>query len=126
MSAAFWFMVAVAATVFFTFISFIVWFEGRRKEREAHYRDEMARKIADASDSGPILEFVRTNARADAKQVRLKARVAGLITIAVGAGLMIFLQQVAPTAAVYLVGLIPLFIGVVLLFLSEFMMKPTD
>ncbi len=126
MSAAFWFMIAVTGTAFITFISFVIWFEGRRKEREAHYRDEMARKIGDAGDSGPILEFVRANAQADAKQVRLKARVAGLITIAVGAGLMIFLQQLVPTAAVYLVGLIPLFIGVVLLILSELMMKPTD
>jgi len=126
MSAAFWFMIAVTSTAFFTFISFIIWFEGRRKEREAHYRDEMARKIADAGESGPILEFVQANARADAMQVRLKARVGGLITFAVGVGLMIFLQQLVPTAAVYLVGLIPVFIGVVLLILSEFMMKPAD
>ena len=126
MSAAFWFMIAVTGTAFFTFITFVIWFEGRRKERETHYRDEMARKIADAGDSGPILEFVRANARADANQVRLKARVAGLITFAAGAGLMIFLYQLVPTAAVYLVGLIPLFVGVVLLILSEFMMKPRD
>ena len=126
MSAAFWFMVAVTSTAFFTFISFIIWFDGRRKEREAHYRDEMARKIANAGDSGPILEFIRANQRADAEQVRLKARVAGLITFAAGVGLMIFLYQLVPTAAVYLVGLIPLFVGVVLLILSEFMMKPRD
>jgi hypothetical protein len=126
MSAAFWFMVAVASTAFFTFITFVIWFEGRRKERETHYRDEMARKIADAGDSGPILEFVRANARADANQVRLKARVAGLITFAGGVGLMIFMHELVPTAAVYLVGLIPLLVGVVLLILSEFMMKPTD
>lgn len=126
MSSAFWFMIAVASTAFFTFISFVIWVEGRRKEREDHYRDEMARKIADAGESGPILEFVRANERADAEKVRMKARVAGLITIAVGAGLMIFLYQLVPTAAAYLVGLIPLFVGVVLLILSEFMMKPND
>lgn len=126
MSAAFWFMIAVTSTAFFTFISFIIWIEGRRKEREAHYRDEMARKIADAGNSGPILEFVQANARADAEKVRLKARVAGLITIAVGVGLMIFLYQLVPTAAAYLAGVIPLFVGIVLLILSEVMMKPTD
>ncbi|NNE36126.1 MAG: hypothetical protein HKN13_12870 [Rhodothermales bacterium] len=126
MSSAFWFMIAVASTAFFTFISFIIWVESRRKEREAHYRDEMARKVAEAGDSGPVLELVRANARTDAEQVRLKARVAGLITFAAGAGLMIFLYALVPTAAVYLVGLIPLFIGVVLLILSEFMMKPRD
>lgn len=126
MSAAFWFMVAVTGTAFFTFVSFIIWVEARRKEREAHYRDEMTRKIADAGDSSPVLEFVRANARADAEKVRLKARVAGLVTFAVGVGLLIFLHQLVPMAAVYLVALIPLFVGVVLLILSEFMMKPTD
>jgi hypothetical protein len=126
MSAAFWFMVAVASTAFFTFISFIIWIDGRQREREAHYRDEMTRKIAEAGDSGPILEYVRANARADAEQVRLKVRVSGLITIAVGGGLMIFLHQIAPATAIYLAGLIPLFIGIVLLILSEFMMKPAD
>lgn len=126
MSSAFWFMVAVASTAFVSFLSFVIWVDARRKEREAHYRDELTRKIAEAGDSGPMLEYVRANARADAEQVRLKARVAGLITFAVGGGLMIFLHQLVPATAVYLVGLIPLFVGVVLLILSEFMMKPTD
>jgi hypothetical protein len=126
MSSAFWFMVAVSGAVFFSFLSFIIWVEGRRKEREAHYRDEMTRKIAEAGDSGPILEYVKTNARTDAAQVRLKARVAGLVNIAVGAGLMIFLHELVPASAVYLVGLIPLFIGVVLLIFTELMMKPAD
>jgi cadmium resistance protein CadD (predicted permease) len=86
----------------------------------------MTRKIAEAGDSGPILEYVKTNARTDAAQVRLKARVAGLVNIAVGAGLMIFLHELVPASAVYLVGLIPLFIGVVLLIFTELMMKPAD
>lgn len=126
MSAAFWFMIAVTGTAFITFISFVIWVEARRKEREDHYRDEMARKIAEAGDSGPVLEFVQANARADAEKVRLKARVAGLITIAVGLGLMIFLYKLVPTAAAYVAGVIPLFVGIVLLILSEFMMKPAD
>lgn len=126
MSSAFWFMVAVASTAFVSFLSFVIWVDARRKEREDHYRDEMTRKIAEAGDSGPILEFVRANARADAEKVRMKARVAGLITFAAGVGLMIFLHQIAPATAVYLVALIPLLVGVVLLILSEFMMRPTD
>lgn len=123
MSAAFWLMIAVLGTVFFAFISVVVWIESRQKERETHYRDEMARKIAEAGDSGPILEYVRETERVDAARVRIKARVAGLITAAVGVALMIFLYGVAPATSVYLVGLIPLLIGVVLLIFSEFMMN---
>lgn len=123
MSAAFWWMVAVLGTASFAFISVVVWIAAREKEREAHYRDEMSRKIAEAGDAGPILEYVRENARADAAQMRTKARVAGLINMAVGVGLMIFLYALVAGAPVYLVGLIPLLIGVVLLIYSEFMMK---
>lgn len=126
MSSAFWLMVAVLGTASFAFIAVVVWVGAREKEREAHYRDEMTRRIAEAGDSGPILEFVRENARADAAQVRTKARVAGLIMIAVGVALMIFFYALVAGAPVYLVGLIPLLIGVVLLIFSEFMAKPAD
>ncbi len=126
MSTAFWLMIAVTSTAFFTFLIFIVWLDGRQKERQAHYRDEMARKIAEAGDSGPVLEFVHAIEKADAERARMKASVSGLVTMAAAAGLMIFLNQVAPSSAVYLVGLIPLFVGVVLLFLGEFMLKPKD
>jgi Domain of unknown function (DUF6249) len=124
MSAAFWLMIAVLGTALFAFISVVVWIESRQKERETHYRDEMSRRIAEAGDSGPILEYVRENAQADAAQVRMKARVAGLINMAVGVGLMIFLNALVAGAPVYLVGLIPLLIGVVLLIFSELMMRP--
>ena len=124
MSAAFWFMVAVTSTAFLTFLSFVIWFEGRQKEREAHYRDEMARKIAEAEDSRPILEYVRANEQTDAQRVKLKVSIGGLVTSAVGAALMIFLYMLVPTSAVYLIGLFPLFVGIVLLSYSGFMMKP--
>ncbi len=124
MSAAFWFIVSVTSTAFLTFLSFVIWFEGRQKEREAHYRDEMARKIAEAEDSRPILEYVRANEQTDAQRVKLKVSIRGLVTSAVGAALMIFLYMLVPTSAVYLIGLFPLFVGIVLLSYSGFMMKP--
>lgn len=125
MSAAFWLMVAVCSTAFMAFITVVVWFDIRRKERESHYRNEMARKITEASDPGPLLEYVREVERADAARTRTKARVAGLVTLAGGAALMIFLHQVAPGHAVYLVGLIPLFVGAALLIFSELFIKPS-
>ena len=98
MSTAFWFMVAVTGTALFTFLTFVVWFDGRRKEREAHYRNEMARQIAEAGNAGPILEFVRANERAAAERVQMWLSVGGLVTIAVGAALMIFLYALVPMA----------------------------
>ena len=126
MEAAFWFMVAAVSTAFVGFLTVVTWLGSREKEREAHFRNEMARKLADTEDSGPLLEYVRTMERADAERVRLKARVAGLITTAVGVALMIFLYNAMAGTAAYLVGLIPLLVGVALLLLSELMMRRTD
>ncbi len=126
MSTAFWLMIAVTSTAFFTFLIFVIWLEGRQKERQAHYRDEMARKIAEADDSSAIMDYVRSTEKADAERVRVKTTLAGLITAAVAAGLMVFLHQIAPGTSVYLVGLIPLLVGIVLLFMGEIMMKSKD
>jgi hypothetical protein len=124
MSAEFWLMVAVCGTALLAFFSVLAWLDTRRKEREASYRNEMLRRIAEASDPAPLLAYVRDAERADVARTRTKARVAGLITLAVGAALTIFLHQIAG-APVHLVGLVPLFVGAVLLILSEFIMKPS-
>jgi Mg2+/citrate symporter len=121
METAFWLMIAVVGTAFFAFISVVVWLGTREKEREAHYRGETARRIAEADDAGSVLEYVRETERIDTERTRLKAR---LITMAVGVALMIFLYQAMPGSPGYLVGLIPLFVGMVLLLLSEVLMKP--
>ncbi len=122
--AAFWWMIAIVVTATLAFIPAIVWMDNGRKEREAHYRSETARQISEADDPQPIIEYYRETERIDAARTRTKARVAGVITVAVGIALMIFFYQIVPGQAVYLAGLIPLLVGVGLLLLSEVIMKP--
>jgi hypothetical protein len=126
METAFWLMIAVVGTAFFAFISVVVWLGTREKEREAHYRGETARRIAEADDAGSVLEYVRETERTDAARTGWKARMAGLITMAVGVALMIFLYQAMPGSPGYLVGLIPGLVVVVLLLGAGLMMRPTD
>ena len=126
MPAAFWFMVTVVGTAVFAFISVVVWLDARSKERQAHYRSENVSKITAAGDPAGALEYLRELERGDAAEARGGTRIGGLVTIAVGVGLMIFLHQLVPGTAVYLVGLIPLLIGVALLIASEFLMKPEN
>ncbi len=125
MSAAFWFMVAVCGTATLAFITLVVWLGERRKEREAHYRSEAVKKVAESGNSA-VLEYLRETERVEAARGRIKARLAGLIAAAVGAALLIFLHELGPETKVYLVGLVPLFVGVVLLVFSELMMKPKE
>lgn len=125
MSAAFWFMIAVVVTVTMSFVALMVWFDHRKKDREARFRSETVRRISESGDSAAVLEFLRETQRAEALQVHSKARLAGLITTGAGTGLAIFLAASMAGSPAWLVGLIPVFVGVALLIYTEFMMRPT-
>lgn len=125
MSAAFWFMIAVVATAGISFTAVVIWLANRAKDREDQHRSDMLRRIVEAGDSAPVLEFLHEIERIEASRARSKARLAGLIAVAVGAGLMFFLAASVVGEPVYLVGLIPLLVGVALLVFSELMSKPS-
>ncbi|MBD9470348.1 MULTISPECIES: DUF6249 domain-containing protein [unclassified Pseudoxanthomonas] len=121
--AALW-MIAIIVTASLAFVSVVIWLENRRKEREAHYRNEMAHRIAEAKDPEPLLAYVREIERIDAGRSRTKARTAGLIVLAVGLAMAIFFYWATPGTATFLVGLIPCLVGAALLLLSEVVMRP--
>ena len=111
-------MVGVVAT----FGSFAVasWASARRREREAFYRSEVLKKLADAGPDGSsaALEMFREQQRAtDRNRVEFQ-RLGGLILAAVGVGLMSLLKGVASHQAAWLAGLIPALIGAALLIYS--------
>ena len=121
--AALW-MIAIIVTASLAFVSVMVWLDNHRKEREAHYRNEMAQRIAEARDPAPLLAYVQELERIEAMRSRTKTRVAGIITLAVGIPMTVLFHQAAPGTATYLVGLIPLLVGVALLILSELILRP--
>jgi hypothetical protein len=61
------------------------------------------------------LEIIREQDRIAQRRRREDQRLGGLATTAAGVGLLIFLRFIVPTQPVYLVGLIPLLVGVALL-----------
>ena len=123
----FFLFLSVATLAVFSFIGVMVWSTSRRREREAFYRSEMVKKIADTQGAGgtAALEFMREQEKNDTRRDREKRKLAGLITAAVGMGLMVFLRNLVSDAPVYLVGLIPLFVGIVLL-ASSFLFAPKE
>jgi hypothetical protein len=118
------------------------WAEARRKEREAFYKSETLKKVAEAQ--GPAataaLEYLREQER-DAAQRRSEAerekarrrreglKLGGLINIGLGIALMVFLRALLHSLPhseyVYLSGLIPLSIGVALLTYVYFLAPKT-
>ncbi len=114
----------VGSVALFSFLAVAVWSGERRREREAYYRSETLRKIAESQGTGnvSIVEFLREEERNTVHRRREGQKLGGLVTIGVGIGMMIFLRAMERNEEpVYLVGLIPLFVGVALLGYAYFL-----
>ena len=105
---------AVGAIALFSFVAVATWSDNRRREREAYYKSETIKKLSEMQgDDG--LALLREEENRAVRQRREGIKLAGLVTTAVGIGLMVFLRGVARDEAAYLVGLIPLLVGFALL-----------
>src|SRR5262245_50314987 len=106
----------VTVVILFSFIAVVVWSVSRRAEREAYYKSEMIKKIAELQGAGvnSAIEVMREQERNEARHRRDRLRLGGLITCAVGLGTMIFLMSNVPSSA-FMVAIIPLLVGLVLL-----------
>jgi Flp pilus assembly protein TadB len=108
----------VGSIALFSFLAVSAWSDARRKEREAYYTNETLKKIAESSGEGAkaAIDMLREQEHTARLRRRDGQRLGGLITLAVGAGLMVFLKAlVRNEPGIYLVGLIPLLIGAALL-----------
>jgi len=110
-------LVPVMLVCFFSFASVALWLHARRKEREALYRNEMMKKVAESAGAvgTTLLEMLREEERTGRARRREIYKLGGLVAIASGIGLIAFLNGVEQHSPVYLVGLIPTFVGVAML-----------
>lgn len=114
---------SIAAISLFSFVAVAAWSESRRKEREAFYRSETVKKLAEMAGPGSnaALEYMREQEQISTRRRLEGIRLGGLVTAAVGVSLMIFLAGVEHRERAYLVGLIPLFIGSTLFAYVQFL-----
>jgi hypothetical protein len=112
---------SVGAVALFSFVAVAAWSDNRRKEREAYYRGETLKKMVEAQGTGAsaAVELLKEQERITARRRLEGQKLGGLITFAVGIGLMIFLKAVDHDQPAYLVGVIPLFVGGALLAYSS-------
>jgi hypothetical protein len=101
----------------FSFLSIAVWSNARRSERESFYRSEMLKKLAESTETGgtTVLEIMREQERAALRWRRSGHKLGGLVAIAVGMGLVVFMAPLGARQPIFLVGAIPVFVGVALL-----------
>jgi len=121
-------IIAVVST--FVFLIFAVRYGTQQKDREAFYRSENLRRITESSGEGAkaAIELMKEEERLKRIKSREGMKIGGLICIAVGIAMVIFLWAMTKTdpGAPYLVGLIPGFVGVALLVYVFFMAGPVE
>lgn len=105
------------------FAIIIIWLTESRKEREAFQRGELLKNIAQSQGDGAerVLETIHRQEEEAQARRREGMKLGGLITLAVGIGLMIFLASVEPDNPVWTVGLIPALVGGALAFYALYL-----
>jgi hypothetical protein len=126
-----WLFLSVSAVALFcVFIPLVTWLDSRRKEREAYYKSENIRRLAEAPGDAAktALELLREEDRLTRLKMIEGLKVGGLITLGVGVGLIIFLRSLigGGQGSPYLCGLIPAMVGVGMLVYAFFMAGPVD
>jgi hypothetical protein len=110
--------VAVTWLAFFSWLAVVGWAIQRRKEREAYYRHETEKKLLERGDASAeqFLQLRREEERTRWLRRREGLKLGGLITTALGIGILVGLRFVdTGTLSLSAVGWIPLAIGLVLL-----------
>lgn len=117
-----------AIALFGIFLPVAVWTGHRKEEREAFYRAETLRRLAEASGDGAkaAIEMLREDEKLKEIKRREGMKVGGLVTLGVGVALALFLHFVAGEPGVDMVGLIPGLVGVALLVYVYFMAAPIE
>ncbi len=107
----------VGAIAVFSWLAVASWSDARRREREAYYKSEVLKKVAETQGAGATsaLEIMREEDRIATRRAHGGLRLGGLICLAVGIGMMILIRAVERGEPDYLAGLIPFLIGVALL-----------
>ncbi|HEV2326164.1 MAG TPA: hypothetical protein VGS10_19655 [Terracidiphilus sp.] len=121
-----WMFLSIGAVALFAvFIPLVVFFESRRKEREAFYRAEMLRRVSEAPGEAAkaAIELLHEEERLTTAKKIEGMKVGGLVNIGLGVALLIFLRFMIGSGpgSPYLCGLIPAFIGVALLAYALFL-----
>lgn len=90
---AIYFVLGIGALSFFAFLAVSKWVCTRQKERESFYESETLKKIAETQAGGanPALEFLREKERISRAKKRESVKLGGLVTSALGVGILIFL-----------------------------------
>lgn len=116
-------LVLVVVMGMFVLAAIAMWTKQRRRDRSAFYAHELARRLAEGgeiSEEG-ALEMIREQGAEEYRRRREGLRVAGVVSIAAGLGILVFFSHI--DAENMPIAVIPIFIGVALL-VAAFLPRP--
>ena len=105
---------SAGAIALFSFLAVATWSDNRRREREAYYKTETLKKLSEMP-SDVAVALLREEEHLARRRQREGIRLGGLVTAAAGAGFAVFLWGLVPERPVYLLGVIPVLVGLALL-----------
>lgn len=111
--------VIILGACLFSYLAVWVWMKHRRLEREAFYRSETLKKIAESQGGGgnSAIEFLRESEKNAVRRRREGQKLGGMISVALGIAIFLFVlgNRSGGSLNIYTLGLIPLFIGLAVL-----------
>ena len=126
-SAGLWIFLSIGAiSLFGIFIPTVTWIDSQRKEREAFYKAETFRRLAEASGEGAkaAMELLQAQSRLERQKGREGMKIGGIICIGVGAAMSLLFWSQHQQG--FLIGLIPGFVGAALLVYVYILAAPVE
>lgn len=129
--AGLWLFLSIGALALFgIFLPVGSWLDNRRREREAYYRAETLRRLAEASGEGArtAVELLREDARLNHMKKIEGLKIGGLINVGLGIALVPFMWVMLGRHwhGPVLAGLLPALMGAAMLFYVFFMAGPAE
>ena len=105
----------VGSIALFGFLSIASWADARRREREAFFRHELLKKVADSPGGQQVVALMRQEEADRIERRRQAIQLAGWVTLGAGIGVGVLLSQlVRVVAGLWAVGAIPALVGAAL------------
>ncbi len=105
----------VGAVALFGFLSVASWADARRREREAFFRHELLKKVADSPSGQQVIDLLRQEEADRHERHRQGIQLAGWIDLGAGLGVALLLSQLVRVRGLWAIGAIPALVGAALL-----------
>ena len=106
----------VGSIALFGFLAVASWADSRRREREAFFRHELLKKIAEnpGGEAQRVIDLLHQEQTDKLQRQRNMIRLGGWVTLGTGVGLVVMLSQLVPRYGVWAIGVLPALIGLAL------------